>query len=606
MIELELIRRREQWARSFSSSGGGGWLFGFIGSVVDTPVLYDINHLAYGGGKFVGIGNGNIIYSYNGINWFNVPNLIKIEWGSICYAADKGMWVVVGAFSGIIMISYNGIDWINITTDFEEMSIHSITYGNGMFVGVGHGGAFIHSYSGLSWTMNTMGNNDWQSVTYGNGMFVAVANGLPINGRIATSTNGTSWAIRTTTIPISFKSIIYANSMFVAGGQETSTTTNPIIATSTNGTTWTTISNPNGSVGMVHSIAYGGGKFVAQVGVAGIITSTNGTTWTNPINPTPAVKSIVYGGGKFVARAVGGIATSTNGTSWSYSATQADRTHWKSVAYGDGKFIAVSDSGDKRIMLSEDLGITWQHKTSPQQNEWKSVAYGNGMFVAVSQSGGNYIMASLDGINWDVVSGFQAGTWQSVCYSEDKGLFVAVADSGTNRVMTSETGLDWVLRSSPSALWQSVAYGNGTFVAVARSGTNRIMVSTDGISWALTTPPSGLTEYYSITYGGIRFVIVGKAIGNNTRIATSVSGTSWSTHATPYTPNQFTDIIYGNGMFVATSGDSNSLNCLISTNGTSWSMIRTPYGGNSITYGGGRFVTVGNSLPQYSTIPPTP
>jgi len=75
------------------------------------------------------------------------------------------------------------------------------------------------------------------------------------------------------------------------------------IATSTNGTSWTAVTNSPFGTNDIDAIAYGNNKFFA--GSSGKMAySTNGTSWTavsyNPFG-TGGSTAIAYGNGKFVA-----------------------------------------------------------------------------------------------------------------------------------------------------------------------------------------------------------------------------------------------------------------------------------------------------------------
>jgi hypothetical protein len=90
-----------------------------------------------------------------------------------------------------------------------------VTYGNGLFVAVGEGGAILTSPDGVSWTARTSGTGDWLfGVTYGNGLFVAVGEG----GTILTSRDGVSWTARTSGTSNWLYGVAYGNGLFVAVG----------------------------------------------------------------------------------------------------------------------------------------------------------------------------------------------------------------------------------------------------------------------------------------------------------------------------------------------------------------------------------------------------
>ena len=124
-----------------------------------------------------------------------------------------------------------------------------------------------------------------------------------------------------------------------------------------------------------------------------------GITWTSQtIAADNGWHSVAYGGGLFVAVAFSGtgnrVMTSPDGITWTIRTSAADNS-WRSVAYGGGLFVAVSFTGSgNRVMTSPD-GITWTIRTSAFDNDWSSVTYAGGLFVAVSNSGtGNRVMTS--------------------------------------------------------------------------------------------------------------------------------------------------------------------------------------------------------------------
>ncbi len=70
--------------------------------------------------------------------------------------------------------------------------------------------------------------------------------------------------------------------------------------------------------------------------------------------------------------------------------------------------------------------------------------------------------------------------------------------------MTSANGTTWTVRTSPSNVWNSVAWSPslGLFAAVGLSGvgTQEVMTSPDGITWTLHSTPSN-SFWVGITWG---------------------------------------------------------------------------------------------------------
>jgi hypothetical protein len=118
----------------------------------------DIKGIAYGGGKFVAIGQyGKIAYSTNGTDWTVVtwtegnPNPFSSNGSDIKgIAYDGGKFVVVG--SSKIATSENGADWTAVDDSKFQCDgynynddINGIAYGGGKFVAVGDNGVIIYS-----------------------------------------------------------------------------------------------------------------------------------------------------------------------------------------------------------------------------------------------------------------------------------------------------------------------------------------------------------------------------------------------------------------------------------------------------------------------------
>jgi len=177
----------------------------------------------------------------------------------------------------------------------------------------------------------------------------------------------------------------------------------------------------------------------------------------------------------------------------------------------------------------------------PQGNSILDLAFGNHTFVAVGVGG--TILTSSDGLIW---SGQELPTSPIVFkVTYGAGLFVAVSEKG---ILTSSNGAVWVIRDCNSGL-RDVTYGGGQFVAVGLAGS--VMTSADGVTWV--SQGSASTMLLSgVAYGGGKYVAAG-----------------FSTMAAP-------------GVILA------------SANGIDWQIVNNPpFAVWDVTYGGGRFVVVG-------------
>jgi len=309
-----------------------------------------------------------------------------------------------------------------------------------------------------------------------------------------------------------------------------------------------------------------------------------------------------------------------DGRSWtSHGATThgvANDSIWTSVVHGNGTFVAVSSTGPKRAMTSDD-GVTWQMR-DVTVGAWMSVTYGvgpdgTGRFVAVGVEDGAHVMTSPDGITWTLRSA-PTGGWSSVTYGG--GVFVAVSASnigGTPWVMTSPDGVTWTDRTvDGNQRWSDVTYGNGRFVAVGgvpqmgnTPSTHRVMTSTDGVQWATVSASSGAPvdgTWYRATYGvgsdGVgRFVAVAYSGAN--RVMTSEDGLTWTVlqdaaSEAVASGAAYYAVTYGSGTFMAVAYGSTEV--MTSTDGLIWTVTEsTPTQANvwtGVAHGGDVFVAV--------------
>jgi hypothetical protein len=443
-----------------------------------------------------------------------------------------------------------GVNWRSRTSAADNQWF-SVTYGNGLFVGVAQTGTnrVMTSPDGITWTSRTSAaDNQWQSVTYGNGLFVAVAN-TGTGNRVMTSPDGITWTSRTSAANNSWRSVTYGNGLFVA---------------------------------------------VAQTGTGNrVMTSPDGITWTSR---TSAVnnqwQSVTYGNGLFVAVAIDGtgnrVMTSPDGITWTARTSAADNS-WRGVTYGNGLFVAVSDVGTDRVMTSPD-GITWTSRTSAANYSWRSVTYGNGLFVAVAITGaGNLVMTSPDGITWTSRTEAAYNSWISVTYGN--GLFVAVAQSGTgNRVMTSSDALAPDIPTI-NTITPSVTSASLAFTPPANAGASAISnyeySIDDGSNW-ITRSPSSITSPLTITglTAGTTYPVKLRAVNSSgASCGSTTMNVTTSAAALPVVWHDFKAVIQNESVLLTwhTASEQNTKDFLVQhSTGNGWIEI-------------GRVIAAGNS-----------
>ncbi len=248
-------------------------------------------------------------------------------------------------------------------------------------------------------------------VSYGNGLFVGVGE----FGALYTSADGSVWNQRHTGTAHLLRDAAYGRSTFVVAG------IGGIILTSQNGETWT--SRNSGTSHNLNGMAYGENTFVAVGDSGSIVTSPQGTDWTvRDSGMYESLKRVTFGNDRFVAVGVNGtILTSDSGAVWTAEAAGMSN-HLEGIAYGNNTFVAVGEA----VLASSD-GIAWMKRDPGTNHRFSDVAYGNGTFAAVGENGA--LFTSPDGSVW---TRRDSGTpFDLFTIAHGGGRFVAAGEGGT-------------------------------------------------------------------------------------------------------------------------------------------------------------------------------
>lgn len=296
-------------------------------------------------------------------------------------------------------------------------------------------------------------------------------------------------------------------------------------------------------------------------GTAGqVLTKTaDGQEWGDaPVNPSSVLlqsktaqmpsssawSAIASRGDKFVAIAANSniSAVSFDGLTWTQNTALPESVNWSAITYGKYKFVAVASNSN--VSAYSSYGDSWTATTLPASKDWTSIVCGDNKFIVVA-SNSNTCAYSTDAINWTQQTLPTTANWSSVTYGNGK--FLAVA-TGTNIYAYSTDGVTWSQGTFPnSGDWTTVIYGGDKFVAVNQS-IALVAYSIDGITWKT----SGIREasYFTGTYGGSRFVLV----GNGNWFSYSNDGIDWS--GFQYLDTGDWSVAYGDGKFVAIAKNS--------------------------------------------------
>jgi hypothetical protein len=203
----------------------------------DVGVGSGIYKLAWNGRLFVGVGNGEIATSPDGLNWTlrQGPEWNEVLWDVIW---ANGRFVAVGSQHsgeyGLVLTSFDGINWYRSLVDGIEM-IKGVAWSGRRFVAVGQaplasGGMSLTSNYGLQWSGPTpiYGSSAPSAVACGGGRCVAVGGGTMI-----VSPDGYGWQlVGPENQALFLDDIAWVGTRFVAVGSP------GLIISSSDGRTW--------------------------------------------------------------------------------------------------------------------------------------------------------------------------------------------------------------------------------------------------------------------------------------------------------------------------------------------------------------------------------
>jgi hypothetical protein len=166
-------------------------------SVTPVPNI-DLYGVAFGNGLFVAVGDsGTILTSTDGANWtLRASAAANLRFYAVTYGSNS--FVAVGATiesinHPVVWTSPEGITWTpRDTTSLESSWLQGVTYGKGLYVGVGGNygtNSVAVSTDGISWTLRDSGLSNTgltplRGVAYGNGVFVAAGADVIVGGHI--------------------------------------------------------------------------------------------------------------------------------------------------------------------------------------------------------------------------------------------------------------------------------------------------------------------------------------------------------------------------------------------------------------------------------------
>lgn len=568
--------------RNYDASGTGVGIYNdgnATTGVIGSNDILCMTTYSYGGYNYLVVGgNGGRVGSYNGFTWNKWNSAAAISNNATAISTDNVtamiVWrnsLVIGGHLGKIG-SWNGTAWTLYTGAAGTLSDNATVIG-----AVSINSFCIYSIeetdilcvAGASGRIGSMrfttGTFTEQNLTFGGtqslGMNfgVWVLGDLSAGGKIATSTNGTTWNVQTLT---GFTGSAYLLSVF-SGVWILRDSGGPRIATSTNGITWN-VQTLSGFSSQAQSLGMSFGVWVlGDTGGGGrIATSTNGINWTTQIVPeftgtvsnlSAANPSIIYNVWilKCVSNA-GKISTSTDGINW----TTQTLLGWTgsfsapiTVSHSSlfSCYIITSTSEIGKVATTQD-GINWIIQILSGFTGFASlIKVINYNYILVDSGEVGKIATTQDGINWtiQILSGF-TGLPSSISLINtlyDKG--------GGGRIATSNDGITWSLGIIPQFTGTTISHVgsiNNKFIISDSGGIGRVSTSADGITWTTQTL-SGWTGSLLAVASSDNLIVIrdGSGIG---KIAT-FDGTTWNVYSlTSFTGRVSFTSSYKLGVFI--------------------------------------------------------
>jgi uncharacterized delta-60 repeat protein len=573
----------------------------------------ELHSLAYGNGRYVGVGN-DLAISENGALWI-LPEDDDLRFdnrepGYIDPASDGN---IVGTYaegsSGLYSFGRNGfISWYK--NQFEngsglapKLTSETLRFGASLHyaeppVIAGNRGTVIVASDRQTVTFQLIPPVTSADLVYGarsDSALVFVGSA----GAIIQTTNlfKTNWVVAASGISANLKHVAWYptnktgfKSQFLATGESGT------LLASADGLHWTKVSTGLTTDLVGSAFDNAAKRFLVAAADGTLLQSTDGINWsaTAPL-PTPHTLryfrngdpnldsfGIIGGGDKgLVLSELPGLpqilSQSAQFTMAGPSNARGASLH--GAALGNGRYLAV---GDRAAAVSLD-GQLWARETNAYTFE--AAAHGIGKFVAVGQD--RTIASSSDGLNWQLQTSLPFSNRQFHAVTYGGGRFAAVGDNGL--VMVSTDGLAWTDKSiSTSVDYNDVFFNGGLFIAGGTSGT--VLISTNaGESWI--EKPTFMPEIKGVSFGNNLYV----AVALQGWSAVSTNGFDWVKQQYPFispveSRPDYAKLSFAGGLFYASTIRGE---IYISADGLNWKRNFT--GENEALLGG----AAGNGVIMY-------
>ncbi len=453
---------------------------------------------------------------------------------------------IVNVYENLVTI--DAVEW-EVNEELRSYYLKSITYGNGIFVGVGESGVIRTSEDGVTWiNQNLYSNVDFNKVIWNGNQFVAIGD----FASILVSDDGENWTIVNFPNGDYFngiKDIIWNGYMYIAVGD------NGTILNSIDGNEWTK-NNLDDLYFMYNftSVTWNGTYFIA-ISREGIFKSSNGIDWEKFYNELYLdFSEIMWTGKTFIGIYQNELYKSYDGIEW-------ERVLWTETFFEDlycdsNNYYALGE-GDK-IYVSSD-GEEWEAIELNQEYTFKDIISNENKIVSIGYNGD--IHTSQDYIYWNTYKVGLQTNLKDIIWTGEK--FIAIGNNN-NKIITSTDGVNWSkFEIEDSGFLNAIAYGNDRYIIVDEDG--KIFSSVDGKAWSYREYDNSL---YDIAFNGEKFVACGEDV-----LLISEDGENWTEEYIRY-DIYLKNVIWDGNKFIASGSiwrDEGGI-IVTSTDGVNWTI----------------------------------
>jgi formylglycine-generating enzyme required for sulfatase activity/photosystem II stability/assembly factor-like uncharacterized protein len=467
---------------------------------------YWSNDIAYGNGIFVAVSRSvegatfiGAITSTDGITWTQrtLPELSNplAYWSSVAYG--NGMFIATSVNANIYATSTDGINWTSRTNPtFGSFSISSITYGDGVFVGLGLYSGIWRSVDGINWSSHWSFGLIGRSVAYNNQVFVIIANNNSENLAIRSTDGANTWQTVSMPNTASWSDICSGNDYFVVVG------TGSQAAISSDGIAWQLTNMPLSK--NWNNVVYGNNVFLANVPLENI-------TATNSVN------------------------IPMSNLNWTVSIGWNNNLSTGGSASQPNQYSMFGLANNSNILAAYNRNMnTWRDITLPVNRNWTAMVQARNKIFAFASNSNNVLAITPGANNTITTSDISLGLgslsvfWKSAAVNSNGSTILAIGYDSRTIVRSIDSGSSWSqagVTLPVKAKWEQILCSNNRWIIVA-SDLDSVYTSDDnGGSWTLRDTSSVGSIWTQVSIYNNMLILVGL---NNTYYLTSTdNGTTW-------------------------------------------------------------------------------